>query len=123
MKVFYRCTALWLGLLLINKDHTDFQLHLVRITKQHILILKTEQGLFHAFMQPTIIEKCAGDVCWAVRGMSSAPLPPRTVRRGIQVYRNTRAHRLSAVRKEQRQSHELGKKKQNCSWVKSVMTR
>lgn len=113
MKVFYRCTALWLGLLLINKDHTGFQLHLVRITKQRILILKTEQGLFYAFMQPIIIEKRVVDVCWAVRGMSSAPLPPSTVRRGRQVYRNTRACRLSAVRKEQRQSHELEKKKNN----------
>ena len=61
--------------------------------------------------QQSLKNTSAGDECWAVRGMSSASLPSRTVRRGRQVYRNTRACRLSAVRKEQRQSHELGKKK------------
>lgn len=82
--------ALWISLLLINKDHAVLQLHLVHITKQHILILKTEQGLCHPFTQPTVTGNVsARDACWAVGGVSSALLPARPGRRGRQVYRDT----------------------------------
>ena len=44
-------------------------------------------SLTHAANSPGNVS--ARDACWAVGGLSSAPLPARPVRRGRQVYRDT----------------------------------